>query len=777
MKVRVDSLAWLPKAELSLPAQQALKAALTIMPIQMQGFASGEEDDQPIRLYEETDDHIGVAREYYLNRVRPDHKVEIDVSEGDRSSWPGELTFNPERTMRPEQALGMKAVLSAFRTGTLGGTVNAYPGWGKCLGAGTPVLMYDGRIVPVESLVPGDQLMGPDSQPRTIQSVSSGRGPLFAITPVKGDPWVCNDAHILTLVHSVSNAVIDIALQDYLSLSTAAKHHLKQFTPPDGVRFSHSVELPLDPYFLGVWLGDGTKSLAQVEISKPDPEILDLCWDIARQYGLVVNTYTSGACPTHRIVSPSKINPLLQRMRAELGDASAVPLKFLTASLNDRAALLAGFLDSDGYHNNGCYQIVQKRLAYAEAIAFLARSLGLRATIRPKKVDGEIYHRVQLSGDFMGLPMRIPRKKPRVRKQKKRANRTGFRVAPCGPGLYYGFTLDGDGRFLLGDFTVTHNTTFACKLIQELQVPTLVVVHKEFLMSQWVERIQEYLPGAKVGVIQQKRCEFQGKHVAVGMVHSLAKGAYPSELLRWPGLVIADECHRLGARTWAPVPAMFPAKHRLGLSGTLRRKDGAENVFNYHLGSILFTAKAERLKPTIKRVFSSFRLVETPAFNPTLAPESLILRFLCANDRRNRDILQQVKAALKAGRKILILSKRVDHLKRLDAMFQREWKEDGEPAMSIGYYIGGMKEEARDASSRCRLIFATAQFAAEGLDIPSLDTLFLVTPMVDVEQAVGRILRSFDGKKDPIVVDVRDDNIPMFRAYAEKREKLYARIT
>jgi superfamily II DNA or RNA helicase len=110
-------------------------------------------------------------------------------------------------------------------------------------------------------------------------------------------------------------------------------------------------------------------------------------------------------------------------------------------------------------------------------------------------------------------------------------------------------------------------------------------------------------------------------------------------------------------------------------------------------------------------------------------------------------------------------------------MFHREWKDEKlGPPISSGYYVGGMTEEERYRSSLCRVVFATAQFASEGLDIPALDTLFLVCPMGDVEQAVGRILRPFEGKKGPVVVDMRDDLVGMFEGYAKKREQIYARI-
>jgi superfamily II DNA or RNA helicase len=134
--------------------------------------------------------------------------------------------------------------------------------------------------------------------------------------------------------------------------------------------------------------------------------------------------------------------------------------------------------------------------------------------------------------------------------------------------------------------------------------------------------------------------------------------------------------------------------------------------------------------------------------------------------------------AVLAGRKVLVLSKRINHLNRLEALFHREWRENKRgPSVSSGYYIGGMTEDERYRSSLCQIVWATAQFASEGLDIPALDTLFLVTPLGDVEQATGRILRPYEGKKEPIVVDFRDDLVPLFEAYAHNREKLYARIT
>lgn len=319
-------------------------------------------------------------------------------------------------------------------------------------------------------------------------------------------------------------------------------------------------------------------------------------------------------------------------------------------------------------------------------------------------------------------------------------------------------------------------TVAGCALIARLQVPTLVIVHKAFLVDQWQERIEQFLPGAKVGRAQQDECDFVGKHIVIGMVHSLAARDYGKIFADWPGLLLVDECHRIGAETWAPVPTKFRARWRVGVSGTPRRKDGADNVFLYHLGPLLYISKETRMTPKIRRVPTDFHLVKTERFNPKLANKSLLLRFLCASIPRNKLINERLIMALEAGRKVLVLSERIAHLQSMEALLRETWPKSKGPMPSVGYYIGGRTEEQLERAAEAQCIFATSQFAAEGLDIPALDTLFLTTPMADVEQAIGRILRPCEGKKDPIVVDFRDDKVSQFRKYGEMRDRLYGRV-
>ena len=175
--------------------------------------------------------------------------------------------------LRDYQHRAITQLRESLSAGNKRPVVQSPTGSGKCLGIGTPVLRYDGTIVPVEAVMAGDLLMGPDSQPRRVLSTCLGTGELFKIIPTKGEPWVCNDVHVLTLVETESGNVIDIPLDQYLAKTKWFKHLHKLFAPDYGIQFPYQEDPSAIPYFLGYWVGDGTKSLVGVGVSSIDPEV------------------------------------------------------------------------------------------------------------------------------------------------------------------------------------------------------------------------------------------------------------------------------------------------------------------------------------------------------------------------------------------------------------------------------------------------------------------------------------------------------------------------
>lgn len=381
----------------------------------------------------------------------------------------------------------------------------ALAGTGKCLGKDTPILMFDGSIKAVQDVGTGDVLMGMNSDPKTVLSTTTGVSPLYKITPVKGDAWVCNDVHVLTLKQSVTKEIFDISLPEYLACNNNYKvHDAKQFRV--GVNFT-SKETICAPYLLGVWLGDG--SIAGPRISLPDQEIMNYLVAEAPNYGLTAKvTYPEGKCPNIDLTGiPNHTNILRDEFKTcVINGEKRIPSQYLTNSREKRLELLAGLLDTDCFLTNGMFEIITKYMGLRDDILFLARSLGFAAYSSVKKgIIKSIgftgyYWRITISGHTNLIPTKIARKKAAPRMQKKDVLNTGFRVDAMGTGDYYGFTLDGDGRFLLGDFTVTHNTSSLIEGLEYMRGRIFLGAYNKKIVEELQSRVPNS-PNVKIATM------------------------------------------------------------------------------------------------------------------------------------------------------------------------------------------------------------------------------------------------------------------------------------
>lgn len=344
-------------------------------------------------------------------------------------------------------------------------------GVGKCHGRGTPVLMYNGTKKLVEDVVEGDILMGDDSTPRTVESLARGRDQMYRITSVKGDSYVVNSEHILCLQHtSTRNVVTELSVVDFLKRSEKDQRNLKGYRT--AVDFQ-GTSIEFDPYILGVWLGDGSQR--DPVITSQDAAILHYLRDFCSRNNSVL-TFQSHYSYRISAISKKHENIFLNFLKQhDLIDNKHVPNEYKINSREVRLQVLAGLLDTDGYLINGTYEITQKSQQLADDIVFLARSLGLATTTRPvekscvykgERVSG-LYYRTFISGDIDMVPVKILRKKAAPRTQIKDVLRYGITVTPLGEDDYFGFTLNGNHRYVLGDFTVTHNSCTAIQIAEE----------------------------------------------------------------------------------------------------------------------------------------------------------------------------------------------------------------------------------------------------------------------------------------------------------------------
>ena len=313
-------------------------------------------------------------------------------------------------------------------------------------------------------------------------------------------------------------------------------------------------------------------------------------------------------------------------------------------------------------------------------------------------------------------------------------------------------------------------TSAALYLITKLKKKTLVIVHKEFLLNQWIERIHQFLPNAKIGKIQGPIVDIENKDIVIGMLQSISMKDYPSSVFSSFGLTIVDEVHHISSETFSCALFKLVTKYMLGLSATMNRKDGTTKMFKYFLGNVIekvvrngeFDVEVRGLE--YKTTDEEFNAVEYDfRGNPQF---SKMITKLCSYNRRSEFILKVVKDLLEenSNSQIMILA----HNKSLLTYLYQgiEFQKIG----SVGYYIGGMKEKALKESEKKQIIIATYAMASEALDIKTLTTLVMATPKTDIEQSVGRILREKHSK--PIVVDIIDSH-SIFQNQWTKRQKFY----
>jgi len=375
-------------------------------------------------------------------------------------------------------------------------------GAGKCFEKGTPIVMYNGKIKEVEKIVSGDQLMGDDSSCRTVLGTNKGYGKMYHVKQVNGDDYVVNGDHILSLKVSYTNGykkdstpknriinkkyykkddVIDISVNDYIKLSNGQKNALVGYKVP--VVFLER-EVPIDPYIIGLWLGDGHSE--GTGFTNQDATILYYlvhklpeykCYLQFHPKDTSVYGYRINGTGSKGKTGENFINKTLNKLN--LINNKHIPDIYKYNSRENQLKLLAGLLDSDGYYekNKCCYDFTQKNYTLAKDVEYLVKCLGLSSKVvecekgcmyKGTKRMGTYYRQTISGNGIEEIPCLIPRKKASPRKQIKNNLHTGIKIEELEEDDFYGFQIDGNQRFLLGDFTVTHNSTIIEHVIKQI---------------------------------------------------------------------------------------------------------------------------------------------------------------------------------------------------------------------------------------------------------------------------------------------------------------------
>lgn len=342
---------------------------------------------------------------------------------------------------------------------------------------------------------------------------------------------------------------------------------------------------------------------------------------------------------------------------------------------------------------------------------------------------------------------------------------------------FVSYIQKGKNDLILRADTGAGKTVMLLKMWTILKVPALVIVPKSDLMEQWEDRIQKFveLEADQIGKARQNICDYKGKPIVVGMLHSLCKDKYSKNFKNHFGLIIFDELHKLGAETFSRVGGMFPARYRLGATATLRRADGMSKVFYSHLGKeVIKVKKGDNPDPKIITVRYGRTSGKIPHWcKSKVQRRGSLFSLLASNVERTDWIAYYANEIYKTDRQTLVLGERIAQLQMI---IQYLIKKYNVPKEDVGLYIGKTSPKERERIAKdCKIIVATTSMLALGTDIPTLRGLVFATPLADAEQAIGRICRFSLGSKDPVVIDFVDatykESLNWFRA----RKKLYER--
>lgn len=350
--------------------------------------------------------------------------------------------------------------------------INGPMGTGKCHAFDTSILMYDGSVKMVQDIVVGDKVMGDDSKCRNVVSLGRGEDDMFDIVYSNGEKYGVNSEHIMCLKQSGMNFIKNVKTK-----SGETRYKVCYFDKNDYKQHSRCFDN----------MEDATKYLDEMKLEHDYIEIpVKTLLKLPKYISTNLKGYKRGAEFSSKTVpfDPYIIGAWLcdgtSKKSEMLLDRKHIPDDYKINDRKTRLELLAGIIDTDGSYcqKSKGYDVIQKNKVLADDILFVARSLGFSANMKEcekscmyknEKKTGT-YHRIHISGDNLSaIPVKCPRKMAiSERVINKDSMVMGITIEPRGWGKYYGFELDNNHKYLLGDFTVTHNTSLVKEGISKI---------------------------------------------------------------------------------------------------------------------------------------------------------------------------------------------------------------------------------------------------------------------------------------------------------------------
>ncbi len=712
----------IPKALITLEEQVSIRTALTVKPV-------GIEDYKPLEefpIYREDSVNLWVPKFFPIRNY-----INLEIT-GNSEKNGMDAIFKFEGILKPDQVTYVNTVMEYVNKYDAA-VLCAQTGTGKCFAVDTEILMYNGTIKKIQDIQINDIIMGTNNEQRIVTSLTIGKSNLYKIRDINeysiNEPYIVNAGHILTLYDKLMKQVVDIEIEQVLNTN-------RYYGIREPVKFSGG-KLPYDPQLYGKMLANTIiriynimNKMEIIEEEEAEEEDEEGEEDEDEVILKVPNSYKTSSISNRIAFLQSFISTLMasttiRNLFSILYQEPFSDQDFLSKFVTGKFYTDTSFIIKLAYKKD------LTDLSYVcKDIRFIMQSLACK---NYRDYSDLHYTTVNILPAYYSIM-----------------------IENNGYGLYYGFTLKNadtsacNGRFILGSCIVAHNTTMSLKITEIVGKRALIIVHKEFLLEQWVERIKQFLPSTKVGRIQGPKVEIED--ITIGLLQSISMRTYPVSTFKDFGLVIIDECHHIPSEVFSRALYKVSTKHILGLSATPIRKDGLTKVLNWFVGDIL-------IKPALEGTFDT-PVVQVIEFESDVEPKydrykgRLMLpdyiTKLTKDPLRNEIITNSIISLLKVGRKIIVLTDRRDHCTLLKELILEKTVN-----MTVGLYLGGMNKDDLKQSEGCNVLLGTFSLCAEGFDLPTLDTLVLATPRSEITQIVGRILRKRN-INGPYIVDIID---------------------
>ena len=731
-------------------------------------------------------------------------KYKYTYSVDDRRKRPKEGF--PELVEIPLRDYQRKAVDCAVKEGR--GVLDMVP---RCHAAGEPILMADGTTKPVEDVQVGDRLIGPDSTVRRVLELHSGEDLLYEIVPrFGGEPFTVNQHHELVLICGKYLAFVEqvTSVHEYVKAQSSLPR--KMYLKLKGVEFPDVGEkdLSVDPYVLGVILGRGylvsfnvvvhtNKIILQVALQLEAYRLgMDMSITERKNRPTVCRfKHASGANNAFKLV---QILEKFGLMGCLAGD-KFIPQHYLVSKKEQRLQLLGGLLDTDGRLVENCYyEYLTKSARLAQGIRFLAGSLGFGVTSGIKSVKGVTCYLTNIFGNVDGIPVRVPREIISYKSVYGDAGRTSFKVRPKGRGKFYGFTVDGDNRYVSAGFIELKNsgkTRIACEVQRNIALPTVWVVPTDGIATQTKRVFDEFFYDAYsyhlVGSKQYKLDKAKKTSVVICTMATAAQ--LPDDFYQSRQCIIVDEFHRSAAKSFNKIfDKCAHIYFRYGMTGTFFRSSGDDLAMHAHLRETIYRITSADLLKYGYLVPTKVVFLPITQRMPRSKHGRMDSTFYMGHGKygihefqyRNDIAAQCVYWLNRYGYRVLVLVGTKKQGQLLKANIEQYIpKNKGNTEFDVVEFISTDTPrriqpkilKAFLETQEVRVLLGTT-LLGEGVDLPTVDALVYVRgekAEVSLTQAAYRTCTAVEGKERAIIVDFADRHNRKLLEHSQERLEVY----